>query len=168
VSTPTVRPRRRLLRWLGEASLILVVAAALQFWATRDAVEGAAPPLEGAWVNAPPAGGEGRASLVHFWATWCPSCRLEHGTIQRLAHEHPVVTVAMQSGDAADVAAYLQERGLSFPVRLDEHGEGAARWGVRGVPTTFVVDRDGQIRFVTTGFTTDVGLRLRLWLAGRT
>jgi thiol-disulfide isomerase/thioredoxin len=105
---------------------------------------------------------------VHFWATWCPSCRLEHGTIQRLSQEHPVVTVAMQSGDAADVAAYLQERGLSFPVRLDERGEAAARWGVRGVPTTFVVDADGQIRFVTTGFTTDVGLRLRLWLAGRT
>jgi thiol-disulfide isomerase/thioredoxin len=167
VSTPIARPRR-LLRWLAEASLILAVAAALQFWATRDAVEGAAPALEGAWVNAPPTSGAGRASLVHFWATWCPSCRLEHGTIQRLSQEHPVVTVAMQSGDAADVAAYLQERGLSFPVRLDERGEAAARWGVRGVPTTFVVDADGQIRFVTTGFTTDVGLRLRLWLAGRT
>jgi thiol-disulfide isomerase/thioredoxin len=156
------------LRWLAEALVILAVAAGLQFWATREAAEGAAPPLGGPWVNAPPKGGEGRPSLVHFWATWCPSCRLEHGTIERLAREHPVVTVAMQSGDAADVAAYMQERGVSFPVRLDEGGEVAARWGVRGVPTTFVVDADGQIRFVTTGFTTDIGLRLRLWLAGRT
>lgn len=167
MNAPAARPRR-LLRWLAEAFVILLVAAGLQFWATRDAAEGPAPPLEGAWVNAPPPGAEGRASLVHFWATWCPSCRLEHGTIERLAEEHPVVTVAMQSGDAAEVAAYLQERGLSFPVRLDERGEVAARWGVRGVPTTFVIDGDGQIRFVTSGFTTDVGLRLRLWLAART
>jgi thiol-disulfide isomerase/thioredoxin len=167
VTDSTARSRRPL-RWLAELALVVVVAAGRQFWATRDAVDGPAPPLAGAWVNAPPSPAAGRPSLVHFWATWCGSCRLEHGTIERLAQEHPVVTVAMQSGDSADVASYLQERGLSFPVRLDEHGEAASRWGVRGVPTTFVVDGNGQIRFVTTGFTTDVGLRLRLWLAGRT
>jgi predicted transcriptional regulator len=50
-------------------------------------------------------------------------------------------------------------------VRVDEDGAVAAAWGVRGVPTAFVVDGDGQIRYVTTGVTTRWGLRLRLWLA---
>jgi len=48
----------------------------------------------------------------------------------------------------------------------DPDGVIATRWGVRAVPASFIVDGAGQIRFVEIGYTTGIGLRLRLWLAG--
>lgn len=160
--------RRRWLRWLAEAGLLAAVLAGIHWWNTRDAVGGAAPAfnavlLDGRRVSL--ADYRGRPLLVHFWATWCPVCRLEQGTIESLARDHPVLTVAMQSGDAGEIAAYLEAQQLGFPVHVDEHGAMAAQWGVRGVPTSFVIDPAGQIRHVTAGFTTGLGLRLRLWLA---
>ena len=160
--------RRRVLGWLGQAALVAAVLVGAHLWATRDAARGPAPELSGTLLDGralPLDDYRGRPLLVYFWATWCPVCRLDQGAIAAVAQDHPVVTVAMQSGDAAAVAAHLAAQGLSFPVRVDEDGAVAAAWGVRGVPTAFVVDGDGQIRYVTTGVTTRWGLRLRLWLA---
>jgi alkyl hydroperoxide reductase subunit AhpC len=53
-----------------------------------------------------------------------------------------------------------------FRVINDESGEISNRWGVRGVPTTFVIDGGGEIRFVESGYTTTPGLMVRRWLAG--
>jgi len=103
--------------------------------------------------------------LVYFWASWCPVCRLEQGSVSALLRDHPVVTVAMQSGSAAEVSGYLREHGLDWPVINDPDGALAARWGVRATPTFFVVDRERAIRFREVGYTSGPGLRLRLWLA---
>jgi len=73
--------------------------------------------------------------------------------------------VAMQSGSDDEVAQYMQKEALSFPVLNDPEGVLAAQWGVRGVPASFIVDTAGRIRFVEVGYTTGIGLRLRLWLA---
>jgi peroxiredoxin len=160
--------RKRVLGWLGQAALVAAVLVGAHLWTTRDAARGPAPELSGTLLDGQSLrldDDRGRPVLVYFWATWCPVCRLDQGAVEAVARDHRVVTVAMQSGDAAAVAAHLTERGLSFPVLIDEDGAVAAAWGVRGVPTAFVVDGDGQIRYVTTGVTTRWGLRLRLWLA---
>ena len=104
--------------------------------------------------------------LVHFWATWCPICRAEQGSIDALARDTPVITVAMQSGDRNAVVQHLRKEELNFPVLNDPDGVIAAQWGVRAVPASFIVDGAGQIRYVEVGYTTGIGLRLRLWLAG--
>jgi peroxiredoxin len=160
--------RRRWRRWLAEAALLAIVLLGVQLWTTRDAVSGAAPGfhavlLDGRRVSL--ADYHGAPLLVHFWATWCPACRFEQGTVDSIARDHQVLTVAMQSGTAAELAAYLAEHELDFPVHVDEEGTMATRWGVKGLPTSFVIDGQGRIRHVTAGFTTGVGLRLRLWLA---
>lgn len=160
--------RRRLLRWLAEAALFAAVLVGVHLWTTRDAARGPAPPfeallLDGRRVSLDSYGG--RPLLVHFWATWCPVCRLEQGTVDAIARDHQVVTVATQSGDAAALEAYVGQHGVGFPVHVDEHGEMAAGWGVTGLPTSFVLDGAGRIRHVTAGLTTELGLRLRLWLA---
>jgi thiol-disulfide isomerase/thioredoxin len=108
----------------------------------------------------------GRPVLVHFWATWCPICRAEQGSIDALARDTPVITVAMQSGDRDAVVQHLRNETLSFPVLNDPDGVIAAQWGVRAVPASFIVDGAGRIRYVEVGYTTGIGLRLRLWLAG--
>jgi hypothetical protein len=92
-------------------------------------------------------------------------CRLEHGTIEAIAADRPVITVALQSGTDAELTRYLMEHRLKAATLNDHGGEQAANWGVRATPTFFVVDRQRQIRFREVGFTSEWGLRLRLWLA---
>ncbi len=162
--------RRRWIRRGIELLLIVALIAGIRAWQQRDVATGPAPPLAGTLLDGTPyalAEQRGQAVLVHFWATWCPVCALEEGSIDAIAGDHPVITVAMQSGGDAEVAAHLAEKGLDFPVLNDPDGHHAARWGVRAVPATFIVGPDGRIRFTEVGYTTGIGLRIRLWLAGR-
>lgn len=166
-SSPEDRPKRRWLAWLRDGLLVLLVLGAVQWWQSRDLADAAAPPLLGLMVDGSPFQldpAEG-PTLVHFWAEWCPVCRLEQGTIDSIAEDRRVVTVATTSGTAEEVAAFLAEEGLGFPVLMDESGDIARSWGVNGVPATFVVDSRGQISSATMGYTTGIGLRLRLWAA---
>lgn len=161
--------RRRWLRWTVEILVVLGVVFAVNAYRTRAAADGPAPTfaahtLAGERVSLHQFAG--RPLVVHFWATWCPVCRLEQGAVNALAADHAVITVAMQSEGDAEVRAYLREHGLSFPVINDRDGALARRYGVTAVPTTFVIGPDGRIRFVDMGYTTGWGLRLRLWLTG--
>ncbi|NCC93464.1 MAG: protein disulfide oxidoreductase, partial [Opitutae bacterium] len=110
---------------------------------------------------------QGESVLVHFWADWCPLCKLMDGAISALAQDHVVVTVAMQSGEPAELRDLMRESGRDYRVIADPRGEIAARWGVPAVPATFVLDSAGRIRASTVGASTETGLRLRLWHAGQ-
>jgi len=159
-------------RWLWrviELVAVLVLILGIRAWQQSGTASGPAPALAGTLLDGKPlalAAYAGRPVLVHFWATWCQICRLEQGSIDALARDAAVITVAMQSGDRAAVIQHLRKEALSFPVFNDPDGEIAAQWGVRAVPASFIVDGAGQIRYVEVGYTTGVGLRLRLWLAG--
>lgn len=104
--------------------------------------------------------------LLNFWATWCPVCKLEQGMINSLAKDYRVITVAMNSGGDDAIEQYLVENELDFPVIVDPDGDLAKRFGVTGVPTGFVIDTAGQIRFKEIGLTSSWGWRFRLFLAG--
>jgi len=161
--------KRRWLRRAAEAFVLLVLIFGIRAWQQSGTASGPAPALAGELLDGKPvslAAFAGRPVLVHFWATWCPICRAEQGSIDALARDVPVITVAMQSGDRDAVVQHLRKEELSFPVLNDPAGEIAAQWGVRAVPASFIVDGAGQIRFLEIGYTTGVGLRLRLWLAG--
>lgn len=162
------RMGRRLPRWLLEVALVLLAMLALEAYLTRDAVSGKAPVFAGTTLQGEPLdlrALQGRPAVVHFWATWCPVCELEQGTIAAIAEDHPLLGVAMQSGTDEEVVDYLGAQGLDYPVINDPRGELARRYGVVGVPTTFVLDAEGKVRFVTRGYTSGPGLRIRLWLA---
>ncbi len=162
---------KRWQRWLLEAALILAVILGAQYWQTRGLPEGAAPPLAGVLTDGTTTRvgtgdtASGAPTLVAFWATWCPVCTAEEGNIVAVAKEHRVVSVAMQSGDVATVTKHLKERGIEVPVLVDADGRHAQNWHVRGVPTHFVVDGAGNIRFRVVGYATTWGLKARLWWA---
>lgn len=169
-SAPHAAPRRfrRLADWAINLALILAIFGGVQWWQGRPLASGEAPPLAGRTLD----GQEidlghlkGAPVLVHFWATWCPICRLGDGGIDAIAKDHRVLTVAMQSGDADEVGRFMATKGLDFPVVTDPDGEIAQRWGVVGVPATFVLDANGRIAYATRGASTETGLRLRLWAA---
>src|SRR5512137_902409 len=139
----------RALNWRSfaiNAVIIIAVVTAIRLWQQRDVVAGAAPPLPGVtWSKQP--------TLVHFWATWCPVCRAEQGSIQALAQDYPnTVTIAMQSGERAAVDKFMREQSLTFPVINDADGSLSQAWGVHAVPASFIVDGAGQVRFVEIGY----------------
>ena len=172
-TSPSAGQTARSKKWRGyavNALLFVILVAGIRWWQHRDMVSGAAPALQGVTLAGQPyrlAAHTGKPVLVHFWATWCPICRAEQGSIDAIAHDNPnVITVAMQSGTAAEIIRHMHEQGIAFPVLNDQDGALSAAWGVHAVPASFIISPDGQVRFIEVGYTTGIGLRLRLWLAG--
>ncbi|MCB2038934.1 MAG: redoxin family protein, partial [Ottowia sp.] len=97
---------------------------------------------------------------------WCPICKLEEHSIGRVAGDAPVLGVAMQSGSGANVARVMAQRGLGWPTLVDADGSQARAWGVHAVPAFIVIAPDGRISSASVGYTTEIGMRLRLWWAG--
>jgi len=160
-------------KWRGyaiNALLFIVVLLGIRAWQQRDMVSGAAPALHGVTLAGRPftlPAHPAQPVLVHFWATWCGICRSEQGTIAAIAHDDPsVITVAMKSGTTHQVVQYMKEQGIDFAAVNDADSSISDTWGVHAVPASFIIAPDGRIRFVEVGYTTDLGLRLRLWLAG--
>jgi len=168
MNTTLARKPRRWWRWILEIAVIIAMVLLLRAWIARDLAQGPAPEFEAFLLDGSPvtlSEFADRPMLLHFWATWCPICRLEEGEIMRLSRSHPVLTVAMQSGSAAEVDAHLTERERELAVANDPDGALARRYGVRAVPSTFIIDRDGQIVFRKQGYAPPLELRFRLWLA---
>jgi peroxiredoxin len=162
--------RRRFWRNLFiQILFILVVYFAVQAWQGRHAPHGSAPVIQGRLLdgrNISLADYRGQPLLLHFWASWCSICRFEQDSIEALARDYPVLSVASQSGDVEAVRAYASEHGLAVPVLVDEDGELGRLYGVRGFPSSYVIDAQGQIFDIEIGYSSEWGLRTRLWLAG--
>jgi thiol-disulfide isomerase/thioredoxin len=107
----------------------------------------------------------GKPLILHFWATWCPTCKLEAPAIESLSHDYQVLTVAVESGDDAEIGAFMQEKGYTFPVLNDNDGSIRRLFKVKAFPTTFILDKNGEIVFTEVGYTSGIGLRIRMKLA---
>lgn len=106
---------------------------------------------------------EGQPVALHLWAEWCAICRVEEGSVTALGHDWPVLTVAMQSGPAAAVTQVQRQRELPWVTLVDTQGQLTRELGFSSVPAFVVVDTQGRLRAPTVGFTSETGMRLRLW-----
>src|SRR5262249_4401431 len=96
---------------------------------------------------------EGQVTLVNLWASWCLPCQAEHPLLVELAKRDDLLVVGINWKDKpADAAAFLARLGNPFAaIGTDETGRAAIEWGISGVPETFIVDRDGIVRFRWVG-----------------
>jgi thiol-disulfide isomerase/thioredoxin len=99
----------------------------------------------------------GKTVLLNFWATWCPPCKAEMPDLNALHREYgearqfAVLGINNEEGQA-EVAAFARENGIAFPLVLDRDGAVTTdRFSVRGLPTSLIIDRDGNIRDIWTG-----------------
>lgn len=167
---PVFQPKkRRWLRWLIELILIILLIVGVRAWQQRGMLSGQAPGFEQITLNGKAvqlSHYRGSPVLLHFWATWCPMCALEQDSISALQQDWQVITVAFQSGDKEEVKRFIDKHQLNqWDVIVDEDGKLSQQFGIQGVPTSYVIDAKGKIRFREVGLTTGWGLRLRLWLA---
>lgn len=105
----------------------------------------------------------GQPVALHLWAEWCPICQIEEDSITDLGRDWPVLTVAMQSGPATAVTQVQRQRGLPWVTLVDPQGRLTSELGFSSVPAFVVVDTQGRLRAPTVGFTSGIGMRLRLW-----
>jgi len=162
-----IKTRKNWLPWLLYIVLFLVVMLSANWWKSRDALNGNLSEFSGELMDGTTftiSEFSGKPVLFHFWATWCPICDLEIDSIESISHDYQVISIASWSEGKTEVKAYMKENQLTFPVMLDNNGELAQTFGLKGVPASFILSPTGEISFVETGYSTEMGLRLRLWL----
>jgi peroxiredoxin len=98
----------------------------------------------------------GQVVLVNLWATWCEPCKQEMPALQAFYNMHRdqgFVVIAINDGDPkADVLQFLQDHELTFPVWLDPTYIATDQaFKTLGLPSSFVIDRDGTIRLQWVG-----------------
>ena len=91
----------------------------------------------------------GKVVFLNFWATWCIPCREEMPALERLHQTYQSQDLAVISIDlkesADQVKAFFQKHGLSFPALLDQNGSVFRDYLVAGMPTTYLIGRDGTM-----------------------
>ncbi len=93
----------------------------------------------------------GRVTLVNFWATWCPPCVEEIPSLNQLARRYvgepfEVVSVDFRESEQA-IREFATRVSIEFPVLLDPDGRTSLAWKVFSFPSSFIIDRNGRIRY---------------------
>lgn len=106
--------------------------------------------------------GASRVVLLDFWATWCPPCREEAPQLQKLHEKYgkkglAVVGVALDKGGADDVKPFVKKHKLTYTMLVDPSSRIARQYGIRGIPTTYMIDKKGTIRNVHVGYSAGIG-----------
>ena len=158
---PSLLRRLEPLLWVGLALFLLArFGPQIQAWTGIGPPQGEAPSVEVVTLDGRSIGTEetrGRVQVVTFWATWCRVCHVELPAIQRV-HERwgedggvMVLGLAVDQGGERLVRAHGEERGYTFPLAMASPNLRRSFGGISGVPTTFIVDRDGVVRHTLIG-----------------
>jgi len=157
------------LKWLSTVIIFVVIFVAANIWSTRHHPDGIAPAfsiqdLQGKThrINFKD---QKKPVLLHFFATWCPICKLENNTLNSLSKDFDLVVIVMQSGEASEIKQYQQQHQLKMTLYNDQTGRVSKLYKVNGVPTSFIINSQGIITSSTIGYASELGLRFRLWLS---
>lgn len=151
---------------------LITTAALLLAFLLAVLVGGNAPPTKARRAPALPtrvlvgprvdlAGLRGRPAIIHFWASWCGPCVKEAPELARLAgelHGRATLVGVDWSDNQADAARFVRQHHWRFPVLIDSSGEVGNAYGLTGLPTTFLLDRQGRIIRRLVGPQTAAGL----------
>jgi len=102
--------------------------------------------------------------ILDFWATWCPPCRMTMPVLQRLKDQLGsrglVVLSIDQRENPAAVRSYIQQNSFTMRILMDTDGGVSGAWGVNGLPTLLVIDKEGVVRHQEMGYESGMEARL--------
>ncbi|MFQ5846922.1 MAG: peroxiredoxin family protein [Candidatus Methylomirabilales bacterium] len=98
-----------------------------------------------------------KAVFINFWATWCPPCRLEMSTMERAYQAYnrdgfEILAVSIDAGPKSIVKNFMEQFKLTFPALLDPDMKTLGQFRIFAIPASFLVDKDGVIRFRELGY----------------
>jgi len=163
--TVTMAVSPRTVFWVGGLLLLVVLAGASSAEDVQPVVGHRAPDFtlrdpQGRSVQLSRVLGE-KAVFLNFWATWCPPCREEMPLMEEAYRSYgpkglEILAVSIDAGSesavAAKVEAFMAELRLTYPALLDVESEVVRAYRLRGLPTTFLIDRKGIVRAREIGF----------------
>ena len=151
--------RRNLIRWIAATMIIPGMLLGTATFAKTEDLSGAAPDF-----TLPLAGKkklklsqlQGNVVMINFWASWCGPCREEMPLIEDLFQKYKklgfVVYGVNVDANPQDAQALLKESGVSFPVGYDTKNKVSQLYSVDSMPSTVMVDRKGNMRFLHRGY----------------
>ena len=160
--------------WLAlvfDALVIMSIFLSVHAWQTRNLpVNELAPQtllarLDGSEILSAVQPGE--SGIVYFFAPWCFYCRSSIGNLDELVEQGDVawgIAVALDYDDAGKIQVFVEQTGITLPVLMGTR-QTAVDWGIRGFPTYFVIDDQGQISSRSVGYSTGLGMMVRSWMA---
>lgn len=98
---------------------------------------------------------QGKVAIVDFWATWCGPCKQSFPKLEELAKQNSgkVQVVGISVDDKSEgVADFAKSNGATFPIGWDDGHAIANRWKVDSMPTTYILDSSGKVRFIHAGY----------------
>ena len=150
---------------------LVLLAAAYLYRSTNPSIDlsetyGPAPDFELADLDGGPfrlSEQRGKVVVINFWATWCPPCRMEIPGFIDLQQEYGddvvFVGVALDQDGSDSVRPYAAEKGINYPVLPNGFSAARAFGGIASLPTTYIIDRHGEIRFKHEGLLLTGNLR---------
>jgi thiol-disulfide isomerase/thioredoxin len=107
----------------------------------------------------------GRIVLIDFWASWCAPCKTSFPALDALYREYRprgVEVLAVNLDERRrDADAFVAARPHEMPVLYDVKGDAPRAFGVKGMPSSFIIDRGGTIRFTHMGYSANIGQQYR-------
>ena len=101
----------------------------------------------------------GKVVVIDFWATWCAPCKEELPVLQKLYKKYAaqglVVVGVSVDKDAANIPSFMKKLGVTFPVVHDANHQVSGRYQPPRMPSSYIVDRKGIVRYVHGGFRAD-------------
>lgn len=93
---------------------------------------------------------KGKVIFLNFWATWCPPCKKEMPDIENIYKEYgenkkDVIILGINSEKENEVKKFLKDRGYTFPTVIDENSEVMRKYFIQAFPTSFVIDKEGNV-----------------------
>ena len=153
-----------------DVALIVTAFMLVSMWQTRDLPDDDyTPPLELAWLDDMRADTvlvPGKVGVIYFFAPWCFYCRKSIDNLDELVASDKLAwarLVALEYGDLDEIREFIKETGVDLPVLLGGP-QTSNDWSIRGFPTYFVIDEDGQIASRSVGYSTRIGLQTRVWM----
>ena len=157
---------RHLRRWTTAVAIllaVLLVPSSMLAVEAKPAPDVAVQDAHGATVRL--SAYKGHVVLVDFWASWCPPCKASFPALDALSREYEprgVVVLAINVDERRrDADTFLNAYPHTMTVLFDPRGGAPLAFGVRGMPTSFVVDRTGIIRFTHMGYSGNVADQYR-------